>query len=208
MENKETYSMQEIAALLNKPRTTVTDWSTTFKSYLPVVGSGRTKRYKKEALQIFQLIKDLKDANQPTETIEEYLTQVSPEIVIYEDQQEPSDNVPVLSTLIHGYENLIGELQQQNEFLAKMYTEAKEQNEKILKEMAAMNQRNEKYECDFNEIKQSLKDNTEIKESVGLLLAIEEDKKVAAAQQKKSEDGKETTKSVETSWLKRLFKKD
>lgn len=66
---KRTYSLVDIAQKLKRPRTTLADWSTQFREFIPTIGSGRTMRYTEEALEVFALISRMKDVNEPPEMI-------------------------------------------------------------------------------------------------------------------------------------------
>lgn len=88
MEIKRTYSLADIAKRLDRPRTTLADWSTQFREFMPTMGSGRSMRYKEEALELFGLISRMKDANEPPEYIREQLRGVAREIVVTTDDDD------------------------------------------------------------------------------------------------------------------------
>ncbi|MEK4671605.1 hypothetical protein [Niallia sp. FSL R7-0271] len=123
-----TYSLQDIADMLKRPRTTLNNWYQTFKIYLPVVGSGRTKRFKEEAIDIFRLIMELKDRNEPNEIIEQYLTNSVKEITI---EEEDSSNNNVVTSIVKGYENILTEVSNQRDFMIQMYQESQAKNEEL-----------------------------------------------------------------------------
>ncbi len=52
------YTIKEIASVLNVPESTLRYYRDRFEEFIPYVGKGRKRRYKKEALAIFRLIID------------------------------------------------------------------------------------------------------------------------------------------------------
>lgn len=197
-----TYSLQDIADRLKRPRTTLTNWASTFKGYLPVVGTGRTKRYKEESIEIFQLIMELKDRNEPNEVIEQYLQQTSSEMIVYDEEQN-QENMPLISSIVKGYENVIQEMQHQNEFLAKIYQEAKNHNSEIIENMKAMREEHKK---EMEEIKASLNENNSTQKRLDSFLASEEEKQ-AAEENAKEAPPAEVPVEANKPWFQRVFRK-
>ena len=126
MQIDRTYSLQDIADKLNRPRTTLNNWYQSFKSYFPVVGSGRTKRFKEESIDIFRLIMELKDRNEPQEVIEQYLNSSVSEVTIYDDEAEPA-----IKSMIKGYESILEEVQNQRDFMKQLYEDSQASNRQL-----------------------------------------------------------------------------
>lgn len=97
MEIKRTYSLVDVAEKLGRPRTTLADWARQFREFLPTVGTGRSMRYKEDALEVFGLISKMKDANEPPEYIREQLRSVVTEIII--PMTDDDDGKPYLMQL-------------------------------------------------------------------------------------------------------------
>lgn len=97
VEIKRTYSLVDVAEKLGRPRTTLADWARQFREFLPTVGTGRSMRYKEDALEVFGLISKMKDANEPPEYIREQLRSVVTEIII--PMTDDDDGKPYLMQL-------------------------------------------------------------------------------------------------------------
>ncbi len=166
MKIEKTYSLQDIADILKRPRTTLSHWNQSYKNYIPAVGSGRTRRYKEEAIDVFRLIMELKDRNEPNEVIEQYLTQASDEIIVYEEDYEQG-NAPMFSSIIKAYETTFFELKEQRNALAEMYKQSQEDNEKLMKALIEIRSNQEK---ENSELIASLKESRDVQEEVKLLL--------------------------------------
>jgi len=108
---KRTYSLAEVARKLDRPRTTLKDWSDQFREFLPTVGSGRSLRYHEEALEVFGLICKMKDVSEPPEIIRDHLRMVVREIVIQpEEDEDPSK--PFLMHMVESHEALSEEVRE------------------------------------------------------------------------------------------------
>lgn len=61
MDNK-LYTIKELSSILNVPESTLRYYRDRFEEFIPVVGKGRKRRYKEEAIEIFrQIIKGYED---------------------------------------------------------------------------------------------------------------------------------------------------
>lgn len=98
---KKTYSLADIARMLGRPRTTLQAWRDQFKPYLPTVAGtkGRTLRYEQEALELFKLIADMKDAQEPPDVIEQMLKQNVNYIVVEESDEDDEITKPIIQTM-------------------------------------------------------------------------------------------------------------
>ncbi|MEC0276875.1 hypothetical protein [Peribacillus frigoritolerans] len=142
-ESRKTYSLADIGRKLGRPRTTVAYWADNFQMYLPTVGSGRNKRYKHSALELFQIIERMNESNEPKELIEEELQNHATEITIPDEQDEKQ---PLYNEIIDSYKNMAAALAAQNELLI-------EQNEQREREFNEMKEMMLKREEDFTELK-------------------------------------------------------
>ncbi|SEB82110.1 hypothetical protein [Paenibacillus sp. GP183] len=82
MTKNRTYKLSDIASKLGKMRTTVADWANQFREYLPTVGSGRSLRYTEEAINIFEIISKMRDANKSPKYIKDHLTNLGQKLLI------------------------------------------------------------------------------------------------------------------------------
>lgn len=82
----ELLTIAEIARRLNIPESTVRYYRDRFEKYIPDVGSGRSRRYQKNALEVFRFIADNMRSNVPVEDVE-YALQSRFSIAIESQQQ-------------------------------------------------------------------------------------------------------------------------
>ncbi|MDC2867329.1 DUF3967 domain-containing protein [Bacillus sp. BP-3] len=103
---KKTYSLADIARHIGKPRTTLQAWRDQFKPYLPTVPGtkGRTLRYSKESLELFKLIANMKDAQEPPDVIENMLKKTVNYIVV--EEESDLDNEMTKPVLQRMYESM------------------------------------------------------------------------------------------------------
>lgn len=66
----ELLTVAEIARRLNLPESTVRYYRDRFEKYIPDVGTGRSRRYQEEALEVFRFIADNMRSNVPVEEVE------------------------------------------------------------------------------------------------------------------------------------------
>lgn len=166
MKIDKTYSLQDIADILKRPRTTLSHWNQSYKNYIPAIGTGRTRRYKEEAIDVFRLIMDLKDHNEPNEVIEQYLSQASGEIILYEEDYEQQDG-QMFTSIIKGYETVFNEMKEQRQILAEMYRQSQEDNAKLIAELQRIRSAQEK---EHSDLITSLKDGQDLQSEVKELL--------------------------------------
>lgn len=76
---QETFSLTDIARHLDRPESTVRHWRRTFEDFLPVQGSGRARRYTREALAVFEEIAAAYAEGMSTEAVESQLTATRPQ---------------------------------------------------------------------------------------------------------------------------------
>ncbi|MBL4952169.1 MerR family transcriptional regulator [Neobacillus sp. YIM B02564] len=120
------YSLSEIARIMKKPRTTLKEWSDLFKEYLPTTGHGRAMRYRKEAIELFQLIAKMKESNEPNEEIRNQLGQIVKEIVITEEDESQK---PYMVDVFDGIKRMAqryGELSEKYDELSEDVADMKE----------------------------------------------------------------------------------
>lgn len=186
---KKTYSLADIARILGKPRTTLQAWRDQFKPYLPTVPGtkGRTLRYEQEALEIFKLIANMKDSQEPPEVIGNMLKQNVDYIVVEEVEENDNElTKPIIQIMYEGMKEISVHLQEQ-----------KASNIKLLQRVDNLEQTNQlllnKIE-DQQEIinKQVSKRDQQLLE---LIRGVQETKDLIASSQQ------------EKSWFTKLFKK-
>lgn len=121
-ESRKTYSLADISRILGRPRSTAAYWADNFQAYLPTVGSGRNKRYKHNAIELFQIIERMKEANEPNEMVEDELSIHSKEILVPDEQDEKQ---PLYNEIIDGYKHMVEAFKQQDEKRKQEFDELK-----------------------------------------------------------------------------------
>ena len=98
--SKNSYSVSDLANLLQVPRTTVNDWLKKFDRYIDFEMRGRRKVYTDASLEVLQLISSARDRGTPLTDLEQELSQrcaVRPEIspLAQEENEETPAAKPV-----------------------------------------------------------------------------------------------------------------
>ncbi|MGG3043104.1 DUF3967 domain-containing protein [Bacillus anthracis] len=185
---KKTYSLADIARILKKPRTTIQAWRDQFKPYLPTVPGtkGRTLRYQRESLELFKLIANLKDAQEPPDVIENVLKGTVNYIVIDEETtQDDIMNKPILEMMHENMTDVAVYLQNQEALNTQLIQHMKEL-EKTNKELLTKIEEQQKiFESKINSRDQQL---------LELIREVQETKKLIASSKQ------------EKSWFTKLFK--
>ncbi|MDD9269514.1 MerR family transcriptional regulator [Paenibacillus sp. GCM10023248] len=73
---KRTYKVNEIASKIGKTRATVVEWSNQFREFLPIITAGGALKYSEEAIEMFQFISKMKEANKSVKLIKEDLQEM------------------------------------------------------------------------------------------------------------------------------------
>lgn len=186
---KKTYSLADIARILQKPRTTIQAWRDQFKPYLATVPGtkGRTLRYQRESLELFKLIANMKDAQEPPDVIENVLKGTVNYIVIDEEatQQELMDK-PILQLMYENMKEVAVHLQNQEALNIQLiqHMEEVEATNKIL--LTKIEDQQKVFDSKINSKDQQL---------LELIREVKETKKLIASSQQ------------EKSWFTKLFKK-
>ncbi|OUB44043.1 DUF3967 domain-containing protein [Bacillus thuringiensis] len=186
---KKTYSLADIARILQKPRTTIQAWRDQFKPYLATVPGtkGRTLRYQRESLELFKLIANMKDAQEPPDVIENVLKGTVNYIVIDEDTiQDDGMNKPILQIMYENMKEVAIQLQNQeaqNIQLIQHMREVVETNKKLLTKIEEQQK--------FFDSKISSKD----QQLLELINEVQETNKLI------------TSSKYDKSWFTKLFKK-
>ena len=163
---KRVYTLQEIAKILQRPRSTVDSWRDLFEEYLPTIGEGRNRRYKREALNIFETISQMKDAHETNEEIRRYLSSLVTEITVSnEDEAAP----PFLRNIYNGYMEVLEEnakILEENVRLREELQEIKEsQSEMNNKLDILINQgKTDNNEAITNDYEEVVEENNEVEE--------------------------------------------
>ncbi|HEK9103486.1 DUF3967 domain-containing protein [Bacillus pfraonensis] len=185
---KKTYSLADIARMLGKPRTTLQAWRDQFKPYLPTVAGtkGRTLRYEQEALELFKLIANMKDAQEPPEIIEQMLKQNVDYIVVEESDEDDEITKPIIQTM---YESM--------KEVSLYFQEQKAMNMELLKRIDHLEQTNQMLLNKVDEQQKNIdgKINNRDQQLLEVIREIQETKKLVASTQQ------------EKSWFAKLFKK-
>ncbi|MFC3526243.1 MerR family transcriptional regulator [Marinococcus halophilus] len=108
---KRFYTLQQIADSMDRPRSTLNEWRKLFSPFIPTVGEGRQRRYKREALNIFETIARLKESNETNDQIRDYLGQMVDDITVTVDDDDTPP--PLLRQMYDSYTHLL----EQNERL-------------------------------------------------------------------------------------------
>ncbi|MBO1582520.1 DUF3967 domain-containing protein [Bacillus sp. XF8] len=185
---KKTYSLADIARMLGKPRTTLQAWRDQFKPYLPTVAGtkGRTLRYEQEALELFKLIANMKDAQEPPELIEQMLKQNVDYIVVEESDEDDEITKPIIQTM---YESM--------KEVSIYFQEQKAMSMELLKRIDQLEQTNQMLLNKIDEQQKNIdgKINNRDQQLLEVVREIQETKKLVASTQQ------------EKSWFAKLFKK-
>ncbi|KFN13895.1 DUF3967 domain-containing protein [Bacillus pseudomycoides] len=185
---KKTYSLADIARMLGRPRTALQAWRDQFKPYLPTVAGtkGRTLRYEQEALELFKLIANMKDAQEPPELIEQMLKQNVDYIVVEETDEDDEITKPIIQTM---YESM--------KEVSMYFQEQKAMNIELLKHIDHLEQTNQMLLNKIDEQQKNIdgKINNRDQQLLDVVREIQETKKLVASTQQ------------EKSWISRLFKR-
>ncbi|CAI8886308.1 MULTISPECIES: DUF3967 domain-containing protein [Bacillus] len=185
---KKTYSLADMARMLGRPRTTLQAWRDQFKPYLPTVAGtkGRTLRYEQEALELFKLIANMKDAQEPPEIIEQMLKQNVDYIVVEESDEDDEITKPIIQTM---YESM--------KEVSIYFQEQKAMNMELLKRIDHLEQTNQTLLNKVDEQQKNIdgKINNRDQQLLEVIREIQETKKLVASTQQ------------EKSWFAKLFKK-
>ena len=187
--NKKTYSLADIARQIGKPRTTLQAWRDQFKPYLPTVPGtkGRTLRYSKESLELFKLIANMKDAQEPPDVIENMLKKTVNYIVVEEESNLDNEMTkPVIQSMYESMEEVAIYLQNQESLniqLLQHITQLEETNKVLLNKIE-----------DQQEMIDKIVNNKD-QQFLELIREVQATKEIVAS-----------TKQ-EGSWFSRLFKK-
>ncbi|SEA22924.1 MerR HTH family regulatory protein [Thalassobacillus cyri] len=127
-----TYSLADIAKKMNRPRPTLQSWKEQFSEFIPSVGSGRSRRYEDEALEIFMTIEKLKGRGEPKEKIRDVLR--SSFTMKTKDDSNDLLPKPVINTIQDGYEAFLQEIKAQNNLLREQNDTFHRQNQERKKE--------------------------------------------------------------------------
>lgn len=83
-------TIREIAARLNLPESNVRYYRDRFEEYLPFVGAGRKRRYRPEALGVFEFIASELKRNSSSEQIAQALARLYPQNPMIDNPDDPS----------------------------------------------------------------------------------------------------------------------
>ncbi len=94
MSDPKLYSIAAIAKKISTPESTLHAWKNRFDDFLPCVGSGRNRRFRSDAIGVFQAIQNLLNAGLSTNDIKSELSKSFPQTI--ETEQSPSSNISVI----------------------------------------------------------------------------------------------------------------
>ena len=138
---KKHYTLQQIADNMDRSRSTLNEWRKRFDFYIPYVGEGRQRRYTREALNIFEAIARLKDANETNDQIREYLSQIVDDIVIEDKPAESDTPPPLLRQMFNSYNELLDQNEELRDQMQQMQNEqqaAKDREERLLQKLDSL----------------------------------------------------------------------
>lgn len=132
----ELLTIAEIAKRLNIPESTLRSWRDKFTDFIPTTGSGRKKRYKPEAVQVFKTIAELAAEQLTADDIAERLTiEFNRFIDIRSDNS--STTAAGVSVEVYGISKTLQRMSDTLEQLARQQSE----NQKLRDDLAALEQR-------------------------------------------------------------------
>lgn len=134
---KRYYTLQQIADSMNRPRSTINEWRKLFSEYIPSVGEGRQRRYKRESLNIFETIARLKESNETNDQIRDYLSQMVDDITIRVDESEETPP-PLLRQMYDSYSEILEQnedLKTELQSVKQEQQNSKEREEELLRKI-------------------------------------------------------------------------
>jgi DNA-binding transcriptional MerR regulator len=179
MPEKELLTIKDLAEELGAPESTVRHWRDQFKEFLPSVGEGKKKRYRKSAIEVLRFAKGLFDRNETATEIREALSREYPRNV----NTVAEDNRKTSTTPHPQNRNLEGQ-----EIAAQFVDQLLERVQGILQEQ---NRRMESLEADNRELRERL-------------ARLEEQQKTAAPQQQRSAIAAASSRDQIVAYLIRL----
>lgn len=150
MADKELYTIKSLAQELGAPESTVRHWRDQYENFLPSVGEGKRKRYRKTAIDVLRFIQERLNRNEPQEEIKEALSREFPQnIDTVADQNRNIATTPPTATepaLVNELlERVQGLLSTQDQRMAALEAENRELRERLVRleerEQAAIPQR-------------------------------------------------------------------
>lgn len=115
-------TIQEIGRQLNIPESTLRYWRDRYEEYIPSVGEGRKKRYKQEAVLVFQRIAELSAEKLTAEDIAERLSlEFSSELTIRDTNSQNVATTLDLYAFQRILENLVINQAKMNEILQENF---------------------------------------------------------------------------------------
>ncbi len=93
---KRTYKITEIAGKIGKTRAAVVEWSNYFREFLPTKAVGGSLRYTEEAIEIFEIISKMSDANKSLKFIKEHLQEMRQKAIIALNDEKTSPPTPTI----------------------------------------------------------------------------------------------------------------
>lgn len=103
-----TYSLIDIARHLDRPESTVRHWRDTFADFLPVHGSGRARRYPREAVAVFESIAAAYSEGLSTEAVQARLNATYEKTVTIDvSSPDRNENAMTPQAFAQGQEALI-----------------------------------------------------------------------------------------------------
>ncbi len=78
MPEKELLTIKDIAATLGAPESTILHWRNQYDEFLPSVGEGKRKRYRKTAIEVLRSVQDRLNRNETATEIREALSREYP----------------------------------------------------------------------------------------------------------------------------------
>jgi transposase-like protein len=130
---QDTYHLSEIADMIGRPRATLFRWVQTYQEFIPTQVIGKTVKYDRDAVDIFNMIAELRDQNESPEKIKEFLRGLFPEreVAVAIAEQEQVEKVVTFDNKT--IENMVMNQWQMIEIAQKGFMKLTEQNEQVLK---------------------------------------------------------------------------
>jgi len=120
------YTIAKMAKTLKIPESTARYYRDRHSEFLPYTGSGRKRRYKKQALEALRLIAELANRNLTTEEIDNQLSQKNSRNIEAEEQTAMTTAAEQQQSIVKALSDNLGAIADQKKEIQELREEVKE----------------------------------------------------------------------------------
>ena len=120
------YTIAKMAKTLKIPESTARYYRDRHSEFLPYTGSGRKRRYKKQALEALRLIAELANRNLTTEEIDNQLSQKNSRNIEAEEQTAMTTAAEQQQSIVKALSDNLGAIADQKKEIQNLREEVKE----------------------------------------------------------------------------------